>query len=133
MKPVRPLVLLLILAPWAQAADPIKQRVQKFVKELGSDDAGDRERAASELRKMGSLAKDAAPALAKALDEPEWWVANDIVKALEAMVPYSIEPVAKMLKNKNPVARIRAAARTADATFEDCLRRAAPILAGRPA
>jgi HEAT repeat protein len=109
MRPARLLVVILMLAPWAQSADPIEQRVQGFVKDLQSSDPNRRDYAASELRKMGALAKDAAPALAKALDETEWWVASDIVKALEAMAPHSIGPVAKMLKSKTAVARIRAA------------------------
>ncbi len=102
----RGFALCLLLA--VAAGQDATARVKDLVSQLGSTDEETRAGAAHSLGKLGPLAKNAVPALAKALGDDSWWVSRNAFDAIKSIGPDSVPVLAKSLGSQNE--RVRAGA-----------------------
>jgi HEAT repeat protein len=105
------IVALFVLLPSAPGAD-----VSDQVARLKSKDTDERRRAAKELAEMGADARDAAPALIKALKDSDLFVRRFSAEALGKIGPKasgSVEALTAVVKNKSEKKEVLQAAVTA--------------------
>jgi len=90
-------------------------RVERLIKQLKSVRPQERGAAASALRTMGPAAKDAVPALIKALGDEDWVLRQNAAEALGEIGPAAKDalPKLKELAEKDKDARVQQTAKQA--------------------
>ncbi len=115
----RGVALCLLLA--VAAGQDASARVKDLVSQLGSPDEETRATAAHLLGKLGPHAKNAIPALAKALGDESYWVSRCAFDAIKSIGPDCVPVLVKSLDSKN--VNVRASAmRLLDECFYSYLK-----------
>ncbi|MDQ3624446.1 MAG: HEAT repeat domain-containing protein, partial [Verrucomicrobiota bacterium] len=90
-----------LLAPPSSFAEPAPLTVAQLAKQLTGADLTARRDAGYQLGKFGADAKDAVPALIKALDDPDKQVWSYAAAALAAIGPDAADAIPALLENLN--------------------------------